>query len=240
MNRQDKIEGRLVVSPTQNWGATRRTEPTRSRNLQTAADATRHDFSPQFTSPGGCAEPLHLRSVLNPMVFPVPRSLGCPGRLEDARASASSNHSAVSSLDLDVSEVFAETSLGSLPPWESRRETSTNHCHRPPARNPALVASLPALQNAVGYRRGNLSPDPMAFELFAGVGTVFPVERENEFDAISATTPTIASWLEQQRVPASQARDYISRLFWGLRLALSKRPSAVSHHWPLLTPLPAA
>jgi pyrroline-5-carboxylate reductase len=69
-------------------------------------------------------------------------------------------------------------------------------------------------------------PDPMAFELFAGVGTVFPVESENEFDAICATTATIASyfafnetiasWLEQQGVPASQARDYIARLFLGV------------------------
>jgi pyrroline-5-carboxylate reductase len=66
----------------------------------------------------------------------------------------------------------------------------------------------------------------MAFELFAGVGTVFPVERENEFDAICATTATIASyfafnetiasWLAQQGVPASQARDYIARLFLGV------------------------
>lgn len=69
-------------------------------------------------------------------------------------------------------------------------------------------------------------PDPVAFELFAAVGTVFPVERENEFDAICATTATIASyfafnetiasWLEQQGVPAWQARDYIARLFLGV------------------------
>jgi pyrroline-5-carboxylate reductase len=67
--------------------------------------------------------------------------------------------------------------------------------------------------------------EPMAIELFSGVGTVFPVERENEFDAICATTATIASyfafhetiasWLEQRGVPASQARDYIARLFLG-------------------------
>jgi pyrroline-5-carboxylate reductase len=66
-------------------------------------------------------------------------------------------------------------------------------------------------------------PDPVAFELFATVGTVFPVERENEFDAMCATTATIASyfalnetiasWLEQQGVPAPQARNYIARLF---------------------------
>ena len=69
-------------------------------------------------------------------------------------------------------------------------------------------------------------PDPMFFELFAGVGSVFPVESEDEFDAICATTATIASyfafnetiasWLEQKGVPASRARDYIARLFLGV------------------------
>lgn len=68
--------------------------------------------------------------------------------------------------------------------------------------------------------------NPVAFELFAAVGTVFPVEKENEFDAICATTATIASyfafnetiasWLEQQGVPAWQARDYVARLFLGV------------------------
>ena len=68
--------------------------------------------------------------------------------------------------------------------------------------------------------------DPVAFELFAAVGTVFPVERENEFDAICATTgtiasyfafnETIASWLAQHGVAATQARDYIARLFLGV------------------------
>jgi pyrroline-5-carboxylate reductase len=63
----------------------------------------------------------------------------------------------------------------------------------------------------------------VAFELFAAVGTVVPVRTGNEFDAICATTETIASyfafsetiasWLEQQGVRASQARDYIARLF---------------------------
>lgn len=77
-------------------------------------------------------------------------------------------------------------------------------------------------------------PDPMAFELFAGVGTVFPVERENEFDAIYASTATIAfyfafnetiaSWLEQQGVPASQARDYIARLFLGVTTGAVEAP----------------
>jgi pyrroline-5-carboxylate reductase len=77
-------------------------------------------------------------------------------------------------------------------------------------------------------------PDPVAFELFAAVGTVFPVERENEFDAICATTATIAayfafnetiaSWLERQGVSASQARDYIARLFLGVRTGALEPP----------------
>jgi pyrroline-5-carboxylate reductase len=77
-------------------------------------------------------------------------------------------------------------------------------------------------------------PDPIAFELFAGVGTVFPVERGNEFDAICATTATvasyfalnetIASWLEQQGVSASLARDYIARLFLGVTTGAIEAP----------------
>jgi pyrroline-5-carboxylate reductase len=77
-------------------------------------------------------------------------------------------------------------------------------------------------------------PDQVAFELFAAVGTVFPIERENEFDAICATTATIAyyfafneriaSWLEQQGVPASQARDYIARLFFGVTTGAVEAP----------------
>jgi pyrroline-5-carboxylate reductase len=76
--------------------------------------------------------------------------------------------------------------------------------------------------------------DRVAFELFAAVGTVFPVERENEFDAICATTATIASyfafneaiasWLERQSVPASQARDYIARLFLGVTTGAVEAP----------------
>jgi len=68
--------------------------------------------------------------------------------------------------------------------------------------------------------------DPVAFELFGAVGTVFPVESERKFDAICtatatiasyfAFTETIASWLEQQGIPAAQGRDYIARLFLGV------------------------
>ena len=77
-------------------------------------------------------------------------------------------------------------------------------------------------------------PDPSAFELFAGVGTVFPVEKEKEFEAICATTgtiaaylalnETIASWLEQQGVPPSLARDYVARLFLGVAAGAAEAP----------------
>ena len=88
-------------------------------------------------------------------------------------------------------------------------------------------------------------PDGAALELFAAVGTVFPVEKENEFDAICATTATmaayfefnetIASWLAQQGVPAAQASEYIARIFLGLATSaaesrdLSFRSLAAAH-----------
>jgi pyrroline-5-carboxylate reductase len=69
-------------------------------------------------------------------------------------------------------------------------------------------------------------PDRAACDLFAALGTVFPLESEKEFEAMCATTATIASyfafteriasWLVQQGVPESKARDYIARLFLGL------------------------
>ena len=69
-------------------------------------------------------------------------------------------------------------------------------------------------------------PDKAARELFAALGTVFAVESEKEFDAMCATTATIASylafteriasWLAQQSVRESTAREYIARLFLGV------------------------
>jgi len=70
--------------------------------------------------------------------------------------------------------------------------------------------------------------------MFAELGTVFPVETEREFDAICATTATIASyfafveriasWLVQQGIPESKARDYIARLFFGLTTTAVEAP----------------
>ena len=75
---------------------------------------------------------------------------------------------------------------------------------------------------------------PAAVDLFAKLGTVFPVETEKEFDAICATTATIASyfafveriasWLAQQGIPESKARDYVGRLFFGLTTTAVEAP----------------
>src|SRR5215472_14707317 len=69
-------------------------------------------------------------------------------------------------------------------------------------------------------------PDRAAYDLFTAVGTVFEVESEKEFDAMCATTATIASylafiervasWLAQQGVPESKAREYLARMFFGV------------------------
>jgi pyrroline-5-carboxylate reductase len=77
-------------------------------------------------------------------------------------------------------------------------------------------------------------PDPTAVEIFAAVGTVFPVKREKDFDAMSASsatiasylafTETIASWLEQQDVSGTQARDYIAQLFYGVTSGAVEAP----------------
>ncbi len=76
--------------------------------------------------------------------------------------------------------------------------------------------------------------DPAALDLFAELGSVFPVETEKDFDAICATTATIASyfafvegiasWLAQQGIPESKARDYIARLFFGLTTTTIEAP----------------
>ena len=68
--------------------------------------------------------------------------------------------------------------------------------------------------------------DGTALELFAGLGNAFAVDNESVFEAICAATATVAfyfafndqlaSWLTQHGVPASQARDYIGRVFFGV------------------------
>jgi pyrroline-5-carboxylate reductase len=69
-------------------------------------------------------------------------------------------------------------------------------------------------------------PDRVAYDVFTALGTVFEVEREKEFDAMCATTASIASylafteriasWLAEQGIRESKAREYIARLFLGV------------------------
>ena len=103
----------------------------------------------------------------------------------------------------------------------------------PPATRIARAVPLPSTAR-------RLSPtaicpaDPAALDLFAELGTVFPVETEREFDAICATTATIASyfafveriasWLAQRGIPESQGRDHIARLFFGLTTTAVEAP----------------
>ena len=103
----------------------------------------------------------------------------------------------------------------------------------PPATRIARAVPLPSTSR-------RLSPtaicpaDPAALDLFAELGSVFPVETEKDFDAICATTATIASyfafvegtasWLAQHGIPKSKARDYIARLFFGLTTTTIEAP----------------
>jgi pyrroline-5-carboxylate reductase len=69
-------------------------------------------------------------------------------------------------------------------------------------------------------------PDRLVAGLFARLGAAIEVETENEFNALSTATATIASyfaladaiasWLTQHGVPGPKARDYVARVFRGL------------------------
>jgi len=93
-----------------------------------------------------------------------------------------------------------------------------------PAVRIARAVPLPSAANRLSPT-AIYPPDPEAFEVFSAFGTVFPVERENEFDAICATTATIAFYLgfnERLRLGWSskvfrhRKPDYIARLFFGV------------------------
>ena len=69
-------------------------------------------------------------------------------------------------------------------------------------------------------------PDGLVANLFAPLGSIFEVESESQFDALSAATSTmasyfasadsVASWLTRHGVPQKQARDYVAHILWGL------------------------
>lgn len=76
--------------------------------------------------------------------------------------------------------------------------------------------------------------DRIAADLFAAIGTVFPVETEAEFVAICAATATIASfyafvegiasWLRTNSLSDETARNYVARMFFGLTSAAVHAP----------------
>jgi pyrroline-5-carboxylate reductase len=92
---------------------------------------------------------------------------------------------------------------------------------------------------SVAHRRGPIAvypPGGAAAELFAPLGQVFGIEKEDHLNAFSTATSTmaayfgfvghIASWVARKGIPEQQAREYMSRMFAGLAdagLEMSKR-----------------
>ena len=113
-----------------------------------------------------------------------------------------------------------------------------------PASRIARAVPLPSIAQPTGPT-AIYPPDPIAGRIFAATGTVFEAESEDEFEAICASTATIAasyafldgiaSWLSRNGVPESKAREYISRVFWGLTRNAVEAPeetfqSPSNHH----------
>jgi len=94
-----------------------------------------------------------------------------------------------------------------------------------PATKVTRAVPLPS----VAHRQGPTAiypPDRLVADLFGRLGTAIEVETENEFDALSTATATIASyfafgdtvasWLTRHGVSHPKARDYVARIFHGL------------------------
>ena len=102
-----------------------------------------------------------------------------------------------------------------------------------PARQVTRAVPLPSTAKRLGPT-AIYPPDRLVEDLFTTIGTVFAVETEGEFDAMSAAsatiasyfafTDTVASWLAQNGVPESKARDYIVRVFLGVTTAAVESP----------------
>jgi pyrroline-5-carboxylate reductase len=104
-----------------------------------------------------------------------------------------------------------------------------------PARRVAeLVAPAEKIWRAiplpsVAQRRGPIAlypPGGPPAELFSLLGQVFGIENEDQLNALSTATSTmaayfgfvghIASWVARQGMPEQQAREYVARMFAGL------------------------
>ena len=94
-----------------------------------------------------------------------------------------------------------------------------------PARHSVRAVPLPSTAQRIGPTAIYPS-DALAQGLFAAMGTVVAVDTEDQFEAICAATGTvaafysyvdgIASWLSQNGVPSSIAREYIAKMFLGV------------------------
>jgi pyrroline-5-carboxylate reductase len=105
-----------------------------------------------------------------------------------------------------------------------------------------LVAPAPTVSKAVplpsvALGRGPTAifpPDPIAAALFNRTGTSIEVDRPEVFDALSAATGTmasylafagaIASWLARNGVSEAQARHYVASIFDGLSRTAIEAP----------------
>ncbi|QNQ10218.1 pyrroline-5-carboxylate reductase [Sphingomonas alpina] len=105
-----------------------------------------------------------------------------------------------------------------------------------------LVAPAPAVSKAVplpsvALGRGPTAifpPDPIAAALFDRIGTAIQVDRPEVFDALSAATGTMASylafagavsaWLVRNGVTETQARHYVASIFDGLSRTAIETP----------------
>lgn len=97
-----------------------------------------------------------------------------------------------------------------------------------PATRVVRAVPLPSTARRAGPT-GIYPSDQLANNLFASIGTVLPLKTEHEFDAISASTATIASvyalmakiadWLVENGIPDQKARQYIAQVFCGMSCA---------------------
>lgn len=98
-----------------------------------------------------------------------------------------------------------------------------------------IVRAVPLPSTARQHGPTAIYPaDRHAQDLFARIGTVFPVDTEQQFEAMFATTATIAftyavmeavaSWLTAHGVQDRTAREYIARMYCGLSCAVAESP----------------
>jgi pyrroline-5-carboxylate reductase len=94
------------------------------------------------------------------------------------------------------------------------------------------LAPLPLVAQAMGPTIV-FPPDPVAIELFTPLGTTIPVDDEDAFDSLFASTALMgsffatleshATWLQDKGIPHLEARTYLASLFSGLASVAKSR-----------------